>query len=1571
MQNSGALVVIDIPQRRKRICRGLNLTSPPDFVLDQFSRGLTDCRTEWESQGYVELKPEAQSRSVAGKQSHSAGIKPKLPSVPDANQKTAEALLKKKRRRMYIQEPPFLTPDVEAIIPCVSSVLSSAFRCNANHVAVGRVQKDGSSVWHLQQTTRVPIGGPVVASAVQQMNNRIVVGLAAGMAARSCTDKVTIARPECTFHPSPKEAVEWVRECKDGSENLIWAMHCRHIAGVAPRSLNPGDLLATMIEIARKELHEHLISAVVPQSTRHLEMVCTYICKAKDGSRVWFCLQLLVWMVSGDFRMHSILENHGITDFDYANALTLVIYAASLVTNRARQNVDLLKKLVENMTSDGLHSVDEVEKMQEAWTDMGEWTSTVATSDINMSLDNMALIGQAHNNKVCARSKTQRVNGGTSTAGRSYARSGVSGKGSVDPPLEKDNEAVSNAMVVADDQESSAPTAEEESESGSKRDRKRRSPKSLTLSGANRIRDFELFLCHFQLAKACDYMEDSESASAVPMPNCSLTHFVSDRADASASRAQAILQWQMKNTGLTDELLSHMSMAEDLKNASTEAALHTRKLIMSLLKNDESSCPVLSRWSVFNRTYVGLGHRPTGGTLYALTAKPPAVLQSEDESSCVMWCKSFMKAKDTCKTNDSVPPDAAVGLIEALSEVDDGEPKHSYNTKNNAKKLRLFSWLNMDVSSSTATGMTRSVFVLKATIPIGTQTFHAIKSVCNEIINMKDVDAENKNERNLGEMLVESECSLSTRTPVCLPANPFVVGFNISEGIRFSYANIAKEQAMCLVSFTTGSKVPPRVPKLINPNHRPWAMLHVVDINFDPVYYEGCESGLEKRASQTSCNTPTFLDGGRTVLETDVNVSISVCADSPIPVTKAVACIAEEAARQHRSLDFVERHGADGCHRGVFQLRAVLFMAGVQCHTVNTFGNACASRNTNTSIENTSRVVDPDNHRLLNSTVYQAYVSGNSNVEPQFHGTVWHGAYGSVFDCGTVASVGQRAKNIVSDDRLPVRPLVIDQDQFADMSRRFSHFTFTRVVSSKWDYKKRFAKVPEECWGLPRYLIAGMHTALASLCDAYTFLRKASGTENNDTVMSIQVLPFSPFTEAVPPLFKNARWNSFRRDTVSPSIPMHSSTHQPDATLPEASVMNTTLLDGCRVQDTQTIDNIFENCNTNVSVVLLVASIVDTVARTILQLEGGEIRNDSYTTERAMQSLYSVLEEVHSDEHVRLPRWKSVLAFDALVLFNVLAPQTFGISEYVVLRAYSIAPGAVAQNDAVRRLRDVPGISHQDISEALEYWSRLKRRGDSHSFWDSTVDLVCCVRRCGTTFSNSISDMRRVAGTLEKWVRSIWHLHSPDGASPPGMWSPLHCCKHPSLMRSLDVVGVYVDRDKVPQMNRKVQRGALFGIDYSALNQVLCLLNASRLPDVIVNYARNEGSICLRTSCNALKTDTNGNKPSMKSTSATYDDNDFEASGDREAREESARRQTEAWRKNNELLFEMTKYSHYKEDYSGSMRGSINSKLQREQNETEMQDKRTGSIHSSSSHFQKMRDAAKYIRRRREQGLEQ
>ena len=232
------------------------------------------------------------------------------------------------------------------------------------------------------------------------------------------------------------------------------------------------------------------------------------------------------------------------------------------------------------------------------------------------------------------------------------------------------------------------------------------------------------------------------------------------------------------------------------------------------------------------------------------------------------------------------------------------------------------------------------------------------------------------------------------------------------------------------------------------------------------------------------------------------------------------------------------------------------------------------------------------------------------------------------------------------------------------------------------------------------------------------------------------------------------------------------------------------------------------------------------------------------------------------------------------------------------------------------------------------------------------------VRRRGTTFANSLADAAALSDAAERWLRSIWYLHSDDGSSAPGAWSPLRDCSSPEAMTSLDVLGVFVDRPLVLQANRKVQRGALFGLDYNALNQVLCLLNASRLEGTIVNCARNEGSICLRPSCNALKRDDRGRRPSAKSTSPTYDDNDAEASGTIEAREESARRQAEAWRKNNELIFDMTKRAHFKHGYSGATRGSRVSHARHSRRDMEMQAAHLGSSDYVTPEDRRMHEAA-------------
>jgi hypothetical protein len=306
-----------------------------------------------------------------------------------------------------------------------------------------------------------------------------------------------------------------------------------------------------------------------------------------------------------------------------------------------------------------------------------------------------------------------------------------------------------------------------------------------------------------------------------------------------------------------------------------------------------------------------------------------------------------------------------------------------------------------------------------------------------------------------------------------------------------------------------------------------------------------------------------------------------------------------------------------------------------------------------------------------------------------------------------------------------------------------------------------------------------------------------------------------------------------------------------------------------------------------------------------------------------MRLLHSSIDIIHSSKDGReIESWRASLAFDAMVLLNVMAPMRFEISDDVILKAYSMAPISAVFHRA-RCLEQVQEIDREAIEEARRYWSRMGDIDDPNGFWANTVEFVKTVHDRATTLSNSIEQMQAFSVVLEKWVRSIWKLHSADGVSAPGAWSPLHSCPSPEAMTSFDVKGVFVDRERLEgNANRTRQRGAIFGLDYNALTQVLTTLNASHLPDTIVNHARNEGSICLRPSCNALKRDCHGNRPTAKSTSATYEDNNFEVSGEIHAREESARRQTAAWRKNNELIFRVSKFKHYKPGFSGSTRGS-------------------------------------------------
>lgn len=153
-------------------------------------------------------------------------------------------------------------------------------------------------------------------------------------------------------------------------------------------------------------------------------------------------------------------------------------------------------------------------------------------------------------------------------------------------------------------------------------------------------------------------------------------------------------------------------------------------------------------------------------------------------------------------------------------------------------------------------------------------------------------------------------------------------------------------------------------------------------------------------------------------------------------------------------------------------------------------------------------------------------------------------------------------------------------------------------------------------------------------------------------------------------------------------------------------------------------------------------------------------------------------------------------------------------------------------------------------------------------------------------------------------MRSLWNVHGT------GESSPFHCRGSPDAVTSGDILPVWIDRPSSADQRRQVQRGCPLGISFSSPCQILSLLTAaSTIPTVKVQWCRNEGNVLLRATCSALKAVASESKPSAKLTSPVSSDSDIEAFGTFGAKLKQARLQQIAWRNNNELLFELVRFS--------------------------------------------------------------
>jgi hypothetical protein len=326
-------------------------------------------------------------------------------------------------------------------------------------------------------------------------------------------------------------------------------------------------------------------------------------------------------------------------------------------------------------------------------------------------------------------------------------------------------------------------------------------------------------------------------------------------------------------------------------------------------------------------------------------------------------------------------------------------------------------------------------------------------------------------------------------------------------------------------------------------------------------------------------------------------------------------------------------------------------------------------------------------------------------------------------------------------------------------------------------------------------------------------------------------------------------------------------------------------------------DNVFETIEPAIAPLLIFASQIGQVAKLIRRLCGertaGVPGADELSTLRR-EALAFLDGRGVADPCV------ACLLLDALVLFNCMFPVEFEVGKECILVALE---GAHSSFFATPTLSfDYSAVENEEDASAFRrFFGRLFDDGP----WPLIVELVCMVSAHGSKFDNSEKDMAKCSNIVASLGKIVWLIHSDDGVSAPGRWSPLHCRAKPEDVISLDLVCVWTDRPKVSASNRRHQRGALVGLPNAGPQQVLMLLTGAFLSNIKVQYARNEGNMCLRMSSCALKDGNEGARLTSKSTSPIYSDNDAETFGTLSAKEAQARRQVAAWRKNNELVFEV------------------------------------------------------------------
>lgn len=207
----------------------------------------------------------------------------------------------------------------------------------------------------------------------------------------------------------------------------------------------------------------------------------------------------------------------------------------------------------------------------------------------------------------------------------------------------------------------------------------------------------------------------------------------------------------------------------------------------------------------------------------------------------------------------------------------------------------------------------------------------------------------------------------------------------------------------------------------------------------------------------------------------------------------------------------------------------------------------------------------------------------------------------------------------------------------------------------------------------------------------------------------------------------------------------------------------------------------------------------------------------------------------------------AVICADALLMLNMMYPQTFGVGEDMILPCWAQAVPALhkklqEQHDAgeeqVGAVFGDLGLDEKLVEQGRAWWDAFVRDGSGVWCDGSLGELLEALDKHNGSHDVCRAKYAEVRDKLERSVQAAWLVASPDGIARPPADHPASEAAEPKKVRRPIIDPVFVGCEK----RGVVQRGCLVGIKPHQLRQMCALAMGAALPGVCCQVSRNEGA---------------------------------------------------------------------------------------------------------------------------------